>query len=270
MTLFNRVGAIALLALLPVVARAQDGEGRNPLSILGNAKVTLAYDRYLIVTGEGEVVAEPDEALFAIGIRTEHTDIDSVLTQNDEKLRKLIALASELGIATADIRKDPLAVVPDEVVTSDVALGFSKGAFGSDGKDMKQYRAHRSVTVKLRRLNDFTTFLARIYKLDLKLESTPFLHASNESKLREQVRLAAIRDAEEKATGMVTTLGRKGGITVQSLDSWDEWSSGDPGGSQSPYRGDSEMPAAYRSGDPRVQAGTIVYRATVRVLYEMK
>lgn len=84
---------LALLALFPVAAVAQDGP-------------------VLTVTGEGRVALRPDIALIQLGVTTEARSAEQALADNSADMARVLAFLAAAGIAEADIQTSGLRLSP--------------------------------------------------------------------------------------------------------------------------------------------------------------
>jgi uncharacterized protein len=122
-----RIAAVAALVLaaaalagvgLPEEARSDQG---TPL-------------RGITVNASAEIEAVPDRAALQIGVDTQASNAKQALTQNAERVRRVIDALRQAGVAKDDLQTSQVSLWPET---------------GPDGTGVKGYRAQNSVSVEL-------------------------------------------------------------------------------------------------------------------------
>jgi uncharacterized protein YggE len=122
-----RIAAVAALVLaaaalagvgLPEEARSDQG---TPL-------------RGITVNAVGEIEAAPDRAALQVGVDTQASSAEQALSQNAERVRRVIEALRKAGVAKDDLQTSQVSLWPET---------------GSDGTGVKGYRAQNSVAVEL-------------------------------------------------------------------------------------------------------------------------
>ena len=68
--------------------------------------------RQISVTGDAEVRVAPDEVLLTLGVETWDKDLATAKGQNDERVKKVLALTAEYGIGSKDVQTEYINIEP--------------------------------------------------------------------------------------------------------------------------------------------------------------
>src|SRR5437763_7217059 len=88
--------ALAVILSASICIRAQ--EGREPPLIT--------------VTGEAEVLVVPDEVIISLGVETSQKELGAAKSENDERVKRVLALAREFSIDPKHLQTDYITVEP--------------------------------------------------------------------------------------------------------------------------------------------------------------
>ncbi|NNU82796.1 DUF541 domain-containing protein [Geobacillus sp. BMUD] len=66
----------------------------------------------LVITGQGTVIAKPDTVLIAIGVHTEHHNVQEALADNAKRTNAVIEALKALGIPIEDIETTSFSIRP--------------------------------------------------------------------------------------------------------------------------------------------------------------
>jgi uncharacterized protein YggE len=94
--------SVTLAMLMFIVAPAI--RGQQALVNDGRSKIS--------VNGEAMVYARPDKIIFALGIETWNREIMAAKDENNQILKKTIAVIKELGVREKEIQTDQLFIEP--------------------------------------------------------------------------------------------------------------------------------------------------------------
>jgi hypothetical protein len=121
---------IAAVAALVLVAAAVAGVGRPEEARSEQGTPT----RGITVSASAEVEATPDRAALQIGVDTQASSASEALSQNAERVRRVIEALRRAGVAKDDLQTSQVSLWPET---------------GSDGTGVTGYRAQNSVSVEL-------------------------------------------------------------------------------------------------------------------------
>lgn len=71
-----------------------------------------AEPRLITVTGDAEVRVVPDEVILTLGVETWNKDLNIAKKENDQRIRKIVALAKKHKIETKHIQTDYISIEP--------------------------------------------------------------------------------------------------------------------------------------------------------------
>ena len=170
------------------------------LSIVGlaseaGAQITFVPDttRRLSVDGVGEVSAPPDIATVTLGVYALEEDLEKSKEQVDAVMTRLLQLASELEIQTADLKTSAVTVYP-EYTTEDVPT-------------FRGFEVTRSLTVELRDLTKLDALFDGAVKAGANRDFSVAIDSSQRDQLAREATRRAILDAKRQAAEAAKQLG---------------------------------------------------------------
>ncbi|MGQ0741000.1 MAG: SIMPL domain-containing protein [Alphaproteobacteria bacterium] len=183
----------ALLALVAAIS----------LSVAGSAPKAQAADeawklRTLVVTGEGKVMAKPDQAQLSAGVITEAKTAAAALSANNKAMNKVFATLKSLGIPE------------NKIQTSNFSVSPQFPPYKPDNPEPRRiigYQVSNQVTVIVDDLSKLGSALDALVKSGVnQLNGVSFTFAKPEG-LQERARRAAVAQAIAKAKGMAQAAG---------------------------------------------------------------
>jgi uncharacterized protein YggE len=222
------------------------------VQVLGVAIIAFAasqgfaeQDRWVSVTGHGEVTTEPDIAKVGVAIFVFDKDLLAAKRQTDAKIGSMLAMLAKLQIKTEDITTTELNVNP-------------KYKEAGQSYDFIGYEVTRSMTVTLPKISRLNELLeGSIHAGTNRIERIE-LATSKEGKLRDQALKLAIANSKELAGSIAAGFGvRLGKVVTVSVKS---------GGT------DVRMcvMAAPKSPEATYQPGIIAVTADIDVVFALK
>jgi uncharacterized protein len=171
---------IALLAALAPAARA----------------VEAPPPRQITVTGEAEVKVAPDQVLLTLAVETSDKDLVAAQRQNDERVKRVLALAAQFKIDPRHVQTAEISLQPryETVDRKRVFLG---------------YFATRTIVICLKEMTRFEDLLSSALRAGTNNVEGVDFQSTQLRKFRDQARALAVRAAREKATAMAGELGQK-------------------------------------------------------------
>lgn len=222
---------------------------------LGNAADATPV-RSLTVSGEAVANTPPDQAVLPFTVQTEHKDLKTAKQLNDEKIKKLLALAKKYGVDPADMRTNYTNIQPqyDYVQNSKPKL--------------RGYQALASLQFKLSPLEKVAGFMDEAVAAGIDRVDGIQYTLKDDQKLREETMLKALTHASEKAKRMASTLSMELGKPLQINES-STVNYPQPPMPMMMARAAMADGAEMKSA-PDLPAGTIEIRQNVTVNYEIK
>jgi uncharacterized protein YggE len=205
--------------------------------------------RLITVTGEAEVRVPPDEAILTVSVETFDKDLGIATKQNDERMKKVLALAKKYKIDPKYIQTGRISIEPryKDGYTREDFIGFF-------------VRKTIVFTVKdISRLKDLLSGALAIganYVHEVQLQTTKL------REYREQARVLALKDAKEKAKNMARELGQRVGKPYSIVEE-----QGEGGMAANVIK---ETGGSPREIDASIALGLISVKARVRVSFELR
>ena len=220
--------------------------------------------RTINVTGNAEVRVVPDEVVLTFGVETWDKVLSAAKNQNDERVKRIIAVANDQGVPAERIQTDFISVDPR------YQDGYAR-------QDFIGYFVRKTIVVTLRDVSKFDALLSGALEAGATHVHGVQFQTTELRKHRDSARSLAIKAAREKAEALAGELGLKIGkaTNIQENQNW-WWSSYS---SWWGYRGAPQaqnvMQNAGGSGAPSdggttIAPGQIAVNATVTVTFEME
>lgn len=205
----------------------------------------------LTVGGEGIVTAAPDIASFSTGVVTAAKTAREALDANTKSVADVIAAVKAAGVEARDISTSGFSVQPQYVnVKRD----------GTEAPRIAGYEVRNTVTVRLRDLSKLGSLLDEVVTKGANQIGGIAFDIAEPSKLEEQARIAAVKDARRQAEIMAEA----GGVRLVRVVSLAE-----DGAAPPMPRMMAAAPMAKRDSVP-VEAGETELRARVTIVYEIE
>lgn len=164
----------------------------STLPVLAQAPPTAPA--LVTTTGESEIRVEPDEVRFAIELNTQGPDLAAAKEANARLAVEAIAYLESAGVPARDIQTRYL----------NVDVEYRDYRERSDPR----YVANQSVSVLLRDVAAFEAINAGLLERGVTGLSGPSFGSSREDSLRAEARVAAVRDARDRAEALAGALGQ--------------------------------------------------------------
>ncbi len=241
--LFRGAGVAALCGAIAVFIA-----GSSPLAL---AAGNDAGPRMLVVSGQGEVKAKPDQAQLSAGVISEAKTAAAALSANSAAMNKVFATLKSLGI-------------PDnKIQTSNFSVNPQYPPYRQDNPEPHHiigYQVSNQVTVIVDDLGKLGSALDALVKSGVnELNGISFGFAKPEI-LEEKARRAAVADAIAKAKGMAQAAG----VTLGPILSIQE------GGGTIPRPMPMLMRSMAAAAPPPVAAGENTVSASVSITYSIQ
>ncbi|HBC87060.1 MAG TPA: hypothetical protein DCZ94_08910 [Lentisphaeria bacterium] len=221
----------------------------------------------ITVGGEAVVNVEPDKIVISLGIETKDKDIMAAKQQNNDIMKKTIAVLRESGIADKDIQTDNLSIEP---------------RYGNNytREDFHGYFVRNTLAVTLKQANKVEEVVTRVLQAGVNYIHGIDFQTTELKKYREQARELALKAAKEKAVKMAEVLGQSVGMPVQISEnsygtpwwyysSWSGWGYGRGQGGMSQNVVQNVQGGSGEISES-IALGKISIRANVNVTFELK
>ncbi|CAM3019725.1 oxidative stress defense protein [Vibrio mytili] len=203
---------------------------------------------HVTTTGFGEVVATPDMATFSVTVVDTTMTAEQAKQSVDDSVDEFLKTLSESGLSK------------DQVTSTNLYLAPQYHYPKSGKAELVGYRASRKVSVTVTELSQLNHYLDLALQAGINQVDNIQLKVRNPAEYKEKARVAAIKDAREKARSLATGFDKKLG------DIW-----------QIHYNQVNDQPVLMRTmamdskrNADSYQDSTMVIRDQVDVVYRLK
>jgi uncharacterized protein YggE len=205
--------------------------------------------RLITVTGGAEVRVTPDETTFTLGVETLHRDLAIAKRQNDERIKRVFALAKRYNIAPGNFWVNRISVEPRY-----------KG--GDAREELIGYRVSKTVVFIVRDVSRLDELLNSFLDAGANHIYGVQFRTTKLRDYRDQARALALKAAKEKAKDMAKELGQRIGRPYSIIEEGYEAGAAP-----------SEMPGtsvSLREADKNIALGQMSISAWVKVSFELR
>ncbi len=182
--------------------------GTQPL----RAAEPLTSPRLVNVTGDAEVKIAPDEVVLILGVQTSDKNMQVAKSQNDERVKRVIAMTRDLGIDPRHVQTDQIRIDPRY-----------EGSYAQS--NFIGYFIYKTIVVTLKDVDKFESVYAAALGAGVTHVQGIAFRTTELRKYRDQARALAIKAAQEKAGALAGELGQKIGPPQSINEEYSGWSS---------------------------------------------
>ena len=217
--------------------------------------------RFITVSGDADVMVEPDEVIISIGISTFNKDLDDAKDDNEKKTKKVLKAIFKNGIDKKFVQTNYIRINPE----------YS----GRTHRTIQGYYVYENIMVTLRDIDKFEDIITDVLESGANHIYGINFRTTKLRKYKDQARELALIAAKEKATDMSSALDEaigKPSTINESQTYWYCWYNGW-------WRGGSSFSMAQnvvqniKSGssykDDSIAPGRIRVNAKVSVTFEL-
>jgi uncharacterized protein YggE len=172
------------------------------------AQENVPRPRLISVVGTAEINVAPDEVILSLSVESRDKVLTTAKQQNDASAKKVMALASEVGISGKDIRTSALRM--DPMYSDDRTPRFL------------DYEVSQRIVITLRDLTKYETLMTRLLEAGVTRVNRISFEVDQTRKYKDEARTKALQAAKEKAVAMAAELGQTVGkpweISEQNSD----------------------------------------------------
>ncbi|GGC17566.1 hypothetical protein GCM10011371_01320 [Novosphingobium marinum] len=246
-----------------LTAAALAGSAALPLSAMAQQSppvVVSPGNTLLTVSAEGEVMREPDIAVFSAGVVTTGKTAREALSANSTAMTRVIAALKRSGIADRDIQTSNLSVTP---------VYANRPRQPGDSLEQQVppiigYRANNSVSVRHRNLDEYGRVIDTLIEAGANNVNGPDFQLDDPDTALDEARVRAVRKARERAE----LYARAAGLRVSRILSISEsgFNYGPPPVMYARMASDEAMPAPPPAP---MQPGEMRMTTNVTIQYEL-
>ncbi|EAS73795.1 hypothetical protein V12G01_13914, partial [Vibrio alginolyticus 12G01] len=158
---------------------------------------------HVTTTGYGEVTATPDMATFSVKVVDTTMTAEQAKLSVDKTVEEFLKSLSDAGLSKDNITSSNLYLAPQY-------------HYPKSGKaELVGYRASRSIDVTVTDLKNLNQYLDMALEAGINQVDNIQLKVSNQAEYQQKARMAAIKDAREKAGSLATGFEKKLGDVWQ-------------------------------------------------------
>ncbi|MGB3922057.1 MAG: SIMPL domain-containing protein [Minisyncoccia bacterium] len=249
-------GKIVLIVLAVFLAAEALG------SLKGLKAIDPAYNS-ISVSGEGEIVAPPDVAVFSFSVSADAKSVSDAQGEVTEKMNSILDGLETMGVEEKDIKTTDYSIWPkykyEPLICTTMYCPPSRQV--EDG-----YTVTHSVSVKVRKTEQAGEALALVgEKGATNLSGISFV-VDDPDKILEEARAMAIADAKEKAKALSKDLGVR---LVRVVSFYDNTGGGIPSYGEAMGMG-GDMVRNIKAPAPTIPMGENKITVNVTVVYEIR
>ncbi len=236
--------AAALATGLVTAACAQSAAPGQPAA---PAYAIPADATLLSVSAEAQAKRIPDVATVSAGVVTQAPDANAAMTQNAERMTKVVAAIKAAGIAERDVQ------------TSGISLNADYQYGENQPPKLSGYQAQNTVSLKVRDIAKLGKVLDALVAQAANQINGPSFEVDQPDAAYDEARLAALKKAEARAKTYADAMG----LRVRRIVSVSEGAGARP---PMPYMA---MARAEAAADTPVSPGETTLGATLEVVFEL-
>ncbi|MCU0240552.1 MAG: SIMPL domain-containing protein [Pyrinomonadaceae bacterium] len=170
----------------------------------------------IAVTGNAEVLVEPDEALISLDVTKLDKVLDVAKKQNDETTAKILEVTRKFNIPAQNVNIRNISVEIKNKVIRDP----KKPVYDEDGdltgeKIFIGYEVSKTIRIKYLELKRFEELFSELLKTGVTEVNNVNFETSKLRQYKDQARDMAIKAAKEKATAMAASIGQTIGKAIK-------------------------------------------------------
>jgi uncharacterized protein YggE len=165
----------------------------------------------ITVTGEAEVRVVPDEINLSLGVETTDKNLERSKSENDERVKRVLALGPTFGID------------PKHIQTSFISIEPWYRTYNT--AESLEYRVRKTISITLKDITKFESLLSRALEAGATHVHGIQFRTTELRKHRDAARALAIKAAREKAVALAGELGQTIGKAYRISEYGSGWSS---------------------------------------------
>lgn len=173
------------------------------------AKELLNKKHHLVVSADAEIKVKPDRAAITFGIFEKTQDLKEGKEKMQNAISKAIALAKTNGIEEKHIQTENIYIAP-KYSTKYIALEDGSGA----EVETLHYEFSQTFKITLVDTSKYDTLLYGFLDIGINRVENVTFYSTEMGKHKDEARIAAVKNAKEKAALLTTEAGIKLGKAV--------------------------------------------------------
>ena len=211
--------------------------------------------RLITVTGEGEVMAVPDEVWVNFQMESFHENLAEAKKTNDEAIKQALAIVKKYKVDDKDFMTDYFTVRNEDRYFMDPQTNQQRSKHG--------FFVTKNVSVILRDVSKFEDLYSDVLEAGVNNITGVEFKSSEVKKYREQARTMAIQAAKDKAQKMTAELGQTLGRPYTIQENATDWNG------PRPMMAMAMLKDSAGSGNATIALGQVKVTSSVTVSFEL-
>lgn len=170
----------------------------------------------IAVTGNAEVLVEPDEAYISLDVTKLNKDLTIAKTQNDETTAKILEVTRRFNIPAQNVNIRNISVdVKNKIIRDPKKPIYDEDGDITGEKIFLGYEVSKTIRIKYLELNKFENLFAELLKTGVTEVNSVNFETSKLLQYKDQARDMALKAAKEKATAMAGAIGQTIGKAIR-------------------------------------------------------
>jgi uncharacterized protein len=192
----TRLLIVAIVSLTVLAGMALAGSWLVEQASAQTVDPVEVRERTISVSGQGQIMIEPDVAFVQVGVQSEGTTAVDAMAENNERMQAVISATLATGVDDEDVRTTVLRLNPVYDTRPNTAVTPTAAPIG--------YRATNMVQITVRDLEDLGDLLDAVVAAGGTTIENIHFDVSDINDALNQARAAAMNDARQKAELLVS------------------------------------------------------------------
>jgi len=172
-------------------------------SFIGSQAQELRALPQISVSGEGKIIAVPDQVFISIAFETKGTNATDVKKQNDATIEKVLQFITKFKVPKSDVQTKSISLNPQYDYE----------------KKKRNYNATQSIEILLKNITQYDSLMEGLVDAGINRINGVEFKTSKLIEYQSEARKLAIKEAKSKAEDYVSVLGQKVGKALTITDS---------------------------------------------------
>jgi uncharacterized protein YggE len=155
------------------------------------------------VSGEGKIIAVPDQVFISIAVETKGTNATDVKKQNDATIEKVLQFITKFKVPKSDVQTKSISLNPQYDYE----------------KKKRNYNATQTIEILLKNITQYDSLMEGLVDAGINRINGVEFKTSKLIEYQSEARKLAIKEAKSKAEDYVSVLGQKVGKALTITDS---------------------------------------------------
>jgi uncharacterized protein YggE len=172
-------------------------------SFIGSQAQELRALPQISVSGEGKIIAVPDQVFISIAVETKGTNATDVKKQNDATIEKVLQFITKFKVPKSDVQTKSISLNPQYDYE----------------KKKRNYNATQTIEILLKNITQYDSLMEGLVDAGINRINGVEFKTSKLIEYQSEARKLAIKEAKSKAEDYVSVLGQKVGKALTITDS---------------------------------------------------